>query len=162
MRSALRSISFAFTCLLLATPCSRAAERAPIPQRLSIYIGGFLGASYQLDLRDATLEYSASEAGRRNPRQTMITPTPAQWREFRQALDELKVWRWRAEYHTPGAIDGTQWGLEISYPDRSLKTKGNNRYPEANGKPSGKPEQTETFRRYLMAVQKLTGGRAFQ
>jgi hypothetical protein len=78
-----------------------------------------------------------------------ITPTAEQWREFRQSIDELKVWRWRPDYSDSAIMDGTQWQLELAYSDHSLKTGGSNKYPEH-------------FDRYLAAVQKLLGGKTFK
>jgi hypothetical protein len=61
-----------------------------------------------------------------------------------------------------GTMDGTQWSLEVAFADHTLKTHGDNNYPEASGKPNGKPERTKAFERYLDAVRKLIGGKAFE
>ena len=139
-----------------------AAEPTTVPERFKAFIGGFLGTSYSVELRDGVLVHRTSGRGRPKPIQTTSRPTPAQWREFRDALDELKAWRWRAEYPTNGTMDGTQWSLEITYADRSLNSHGSNSYPEDDATPNGKPEPTRAFRRYLAAVRKLTGGLAFE
>jgi hypothetical protein len=138
------------------------AELPPIPKQFSASIGGFLGSSYQLELHGATLTYTASGRGHRDSQRATITPTPAQWREFREALDALKIWEWRPDYPTDGTVDGTQWALDIEYTDHVLKTQGSNCYPDATGKPNGKPESTKTFDLYLAAIKKLTGGKTFQ
>lgn len=138
------------------------AELPPIPKHFSASIGGFLGSSYQLELHGDTLTYTASGRGHRDSQRATVTPTPAQWREFREALDALKIWDWRADYPTNGTVDGTQWALDIAYADRALKTHGDNCYPDSTGKPNGKPEPTKTFNRYLAAIGKLTGGKTFQ
>ena len=148
--------------LLTAVPMMSAAESSPIPKHFSAYIGGFIGASYQLELRDGILTYTTFSRGHTNPKHAKVTPTATQWREFRQALDDLKVWQWRASYPSRGTADGTQWSLDVAYPDHAIKTDGDNSYPDATGKPNGKPEPTKAFNRFLDAVTKLIGGKTFQ
>jgi hypothetical protein len=148
--------------LLATVTMTFGAELPPIPEHFSASIGGFLGSSYQVELRGDTLTYTASGRGHRDSQRATVTPTPAQWREFREALDALKIWQWRADYPTNGTVDGTQWALDIAYLDRTLKTHGNNCYADSTGKPSGKPEPTKTFNLYLAAIKKLTGGKTFR
>ena len=133
-----------------------------MPERFTAYIGGFLGASYGIELRAGTLTYTSSDRGRQNTRHVRVKPTAAEWREFRQTLDDLKVWQWRPDYPRHGTVDGTQWSLDIAYADHAVKCRGDNSYPEANGTPNGKPESTPTFDRYLAAITKLIGGRDFR
>lgn len=153
---------YATLFLLTAVTMMSAADSPSIPKHFSAYIGGFMDESYQLELRDSTLTYTIFGGGHTNPKRATVTPTAAEWREFRQALDNLKVWQWRADYPTNGTIDGTQWSLYISYAGHAIKTHGDNSYPDSTGKPNGKPEFTKAFTRYLNAVKKLTGGKAFQ
>ena len=84
---------------LFAIPCvlTSAAELSPIPQRFSAHIGGFMGASYSVELHDGLLTYTIFGKGHINLKQETITPTEAQWREFRQTLDDLRIWQWRTE-----------------------------------------------------------------
>jgi hypothetical protein len=138
------------------------AESPPTPKRFKASIGGFLGGSYVVEWRDGTLTYTESGRGQAAPKPVVITPTAAQWREFRQALDDLKVWDWQPKYPNDKVADGTKWSLDIAYPDRELKTEGANNYPDPAGKPNGNPTPTEHFKRYLAAVKKLTGGKTFQ
>jgi hypothetical protein len=128
---------------------ARVAEPPLVPKRFSADIGGFRPHSYSVELRDGTLTYTVYGRGHSNPDPTAITPTEAQWHEFRQTLDELQVWQWRAEYENPGALDGTGWSLDIAYADRGIKTSGSNSYPSA-------------FKRYLAAIQQLLGGKSFE
>jgi hypothetical protein len=51
-------------------------------------------------------------------------PSPEQWAAFGRSLDEIDIWSWRSEYPNPGILDGTQWGLDIEYPDRSVHWHG--------------------------------------
>lgn len=149
---------------LFAIPCvlTSAAELSPIPQRFSAHIGGFMGASYSVELRDGVLTYTIFGKGHTNRKQETITPTEAHWREFRQTLDNLRIWQWRTDYPTNGVVDGTQWSLDIAYTDHTLHTHGDNNYPGQTGKPNGEPEPTKAFNQYLVAVQKLLGGKTFQ
>jgi hypothetical protein len=147
--------------LLLATAARPAVESSAIPTGFVARIGGFLGSSYSLELKGGTLTYTVSERGQTNVRHATITPTEAAWREFRKALDEAKVWQWRNDYPRAGVVDGTQWLFEISYSDRTLKSRGDNNYPDADGKPTGRPEFTPVFNRYLDAIKKLIGGKDF-
>lgn len=133
-----------------------------VPARFSAQIGGFMGASYTVELHGDALIYSSFESGHRNGKHTKVTPTAAQWRDLRQTLDDLKIWQWRADYPSQGTVDGTQWSLEIAYADHALKTQGSNSYPDASGKPNGQPDPTIAFSRYLAAIKKLIGGRSFE
>lgn len=153
--------SLAALFLLLAASVKSAGEPSVVPTHFVARIGGFLGSSYSVELKDGTLTYTASGRGQTNVRHATITPTDAAWREFRQALDDLKVWGWQNDYPRGNVLDGTQWLLEIAYSDRTLKSRGDNNYPDAAGRPTGKPEFTPVFNRYLEAVKKLTGGKDF-
>jgi hypothetical protein len=147
--------------LLLATSARPAGDGSAVPRRFVARIGGFLGSSYSVELKDGTLIYTASGRGKTSVQRATITPTVVQWREFRQALDELKVWQWQNDYPRGGVMDGTQWLFEVAYSDRVLKSRGDNKYTDASGKPTGKPEFTPVFNRYLDAVKKLIGGKDF-
>jgi hypothetical protein len=147
--------------LLLATPARPASETSTVPTRFVARIGGFLGSSYSVELNDGALTYTASGRGHTDVRHMTITPTDAAWREFRKTLDELKVWQWQKDYPRGGVVDGTQWLFEIVYSDRSLRSRGDNNYPDADGRPTGTPEFTPVFHRYLGAIKKLIGGKDF-
>jgi hypothetical protein len=148
--------------LLATATIISGADSPPIPKHFSASIGGFMGSSYQLELQDGTLTHTTFSGGHGNPRRATVTPTSAQWREFREALDALRVWQWRADYPATGTVDGTQWALDIAYADRALKTHGDNSYPDSTGKPNGKPEPTKVFHLYLAAIKKLIGGEIFE
>ncbi|MDR3405497.1 MAG: hypothetical protein P4L99_23580 [Chthoniobacter sp.] len=162
MRTMLSMFWFATLLFLAAVPLMSAVEPTPIPERFNAYIGGFLGSSYQLELHDGVLTYTKFEGGHNNPKRTTVTPTAESWRDFRKTLDDLKVWRWRVTYPSNGTSDGTQWSLDVAYADHTIKTHGDNSYPDSVGKPNGQPEPTEAFKRYLDAVKKLTGGKTFE
>jgi hypothetical protein len=146
---------------LLLPPSLFATETGAIPERFDARVGGFMGYTYQVQLQDGLLQYARFGGGHK-PTHARVRPTMEQWREFRRELDAIDVWRWRAQYSTPGALDGTQWSLDVTYPDRALRTHGNNDYPGAIPHPSGAPSGSKAFTRYLKAVQRLVGGRAFE
>ena len=153
-------IFFIFLAILAAT-VSFADEPTNMPKIFVARIGGFLGASYTVELREGILFYTAKKESK-DVETAKITPTPAQWKEFRNSLDQLKVWHWHTNYPNSGVYDGTQWSLEIEYQDHSLKTQGDNNYPNSAGKPNGKPESTKEFDEYLKAVKMLLGDKSFE
>jgi len=150
------TIFFLFEVSAISAP-----QPSSIPKHFNAYIGGFMGVSYKVELREGILTYTVWQ-NPSNQKATTITPAETQWHEFRQTLDELKIWQWRGNYPNKNVKDGTQWSIDIIYADRVLKTKGDNSYPDDAGKPNGKPEPTEVFNRYLSAVQKLMGGKTFR
>jgi hypothetical protein len=145
--------------VLLCSP-SLATETNAIPQRFHARIGGFMGFTYDVQLQDGRLEYVRSGGGQ-NSWRARVRPTMQQWREFRRELDSIGIWRWRAQYLNPGVADGTQWSLDVAYPNQVIKTEGSNDYPGSTPNPSGVPSESKVFTRYLEAVQRLVGGRAF-
>lgn len=147
--------------VLLCSASLKAGETNAIPQRFHIRIGGFKGLTYEVQLQDGRLEYSKLDGGQ-NSRRVRVRPTMEQWREFRRELDAIGIWRWRAQYLDFRVVDGTQWSLDVAYPDRAIKTQGSNEYPGTTPDFSGVPSASEAFTRYLKAVQRLVGGRAFE
>ena len=146
---------------LLCSPPLIASKTSAIPQRFHARIGGFMGYTYYVELQDGGLQYTRSGGGQKTM-SARVRPTTEQWTEFRRELDALGIWRWRAHYTNPGVADGTQWSLDVAYPDRAIKTEGDNDYPGATANPSGVPSGSKVFARYLKAVQQLLGGRAFE
>lgn len=146
---------------LLCSPSLLASETSAIPQRFHARVGGFMGYTYEVQLQDGRLQYARFGGGHKS-QHARVRPTMEQWREFRRELDAIDVWRWRLQYSTPGVSDGTQWSLDVTYPDTAVRTHGNNDYPGATPDPSGVPSGSKAFSRYLKAVQRLLGGRAFE
>lgn len=120
-----------------------------------------MGCSYEVQLQDGGLDYTRVGGGQK-PEHASVRPTIEQWREFRRELNAIGVWRWRAQYSRPGVSDGTQWTLDVIYPDKAIRAQGNNDFPGATQDPSGIPSGSKIFTRYLKAVQRLLGGRAFE
>ena len=137
------------------------AETNAVPKSFKASIGGFLGPRYSVELRQGTLSYSAANGSRKTALKEVV-PTAEQWREFRRFLDRINVWQWHTNYPNPGVDDGTQWSLDIQYPDRALKTQGDNNFPGREGKANGSPKMTKPFGSYTAAVKKLLDGLEFQ
>ena len=143
-----------------------------LPSALNARIGGFFGPSYVVELRDGVLHYARYKhswaPGQTTDTSATVTPSPGEWLEFREALDRLQVWRWRSDYPNKHIQDGSQWRLEIQYPDRAIKVTGSNAYPDERGRPwsprwgRGGPWFTRTFEQYRAAVEKLLGGKTFR
>jgi hypothetical protein len=146
-------------CLL--SPVRAASEATAAPERFRARIGGFLGYTYEVVLKDDYIEYARSVGGQK-PLRARVRPTVEQWRAFRTELDAIGIWEWRAQYSDPKVADGTQWSLEVAYPDRSIKTQGSNDYPGARSESTGGPVSGKIFTRYLKAVQRLLGGKSFE
>ena len=82
-------------------------------------------------------------------------PTDHDWKNFREALDGLKVWKWRRRYWNHDAIDGTQWTFKIAYKDKSVRCEGSNAYPATDGSVALRPEGTDPFRALEQALERL-------
>ena len=156
-------IGSAILGLLISFTMMFPADSPSVPKRLNASIGGFMGGSYRVELGDdGAITYTTFDGGYSNPKRVSLHPTPAQWREFRQTLDELKIWLWRKEYPSNGTLDGTQWSIDIAFADREIKTHGDNSYPDETGRANGLPDLTKAFNRYLAAVKRLIGGKTFK
>ncbi len=147
LKSMLSKLSFVALLLFSAISSMFAAEQSVVPKTFSAYIGGNNGPTYLIELHDGTLTYTSGPRG--DPNHTKITPTAAQWREFRQTLDELDIWRWNPAYPNKPVEDGTQWQINLEYTDHALKAEGSNNF-------------LKQFDRYPAAVQKVLGGKDFK
>jgi hypothetical protein len=154
-------LSSILSTLVLVPALLFAGGSAAIPQKFTAWIGGMMGSTFRVELHEGALMYSVTH-GRKSGDPVKVTPTAEQWREFQKSLDEINVWRWGSSYMNHKIMDGTQWALDISYADHAIKTAGSNSYPDEKGKPNGQPQTTPAFGRYLEAVEKLLGGKAFR
>lgn len=119
------------------------------PVSLDVSIGGFCTSDYQVTMVNDVLEYRGWDC-LSEPIQASIIPTEARWKAFRSKLDKMDVWSWRKRYKSKFIIlDGTQWDLELRYPDRVIRSSGSNEYPE-------------NFDAFLRAVRALIGGLEFR
>lgn len=130
-------------------------NKGSTPNKLFFTLGGFAGSAYQVVWQDGKLWYS-----QRPPRGKMtnevIEPDRAQWDAFWQELARLDVWGWQGDFSDMTVRDGTAWALEIEHEGQRVDTSGMNAYP-----PRGKgPDIPASFRRFLVALSSLLGGRS--
>jgi hypothetical protein len=155
------SIFFWATCFAVfhvALLSPAIAEDYPaIPKQLTAKLHAVREGNYSIELKGTTLLYRTPQ----NKKDIRITPTPQQWRAFRQAIDEIDIWQWRSRYD--GHItDNGDWSLSIGYADKSVGTGGDGGYPEETAAAGSCLRVTTTpFTRFRAAVQKLAGGRPF-
>ena len=145
---------------VLSASAAETKDAGPAPKKMRLTIATYKRSTYVVEIRDGELFYSHKNAT--NNTEIKITPTPEQWQEFRQTLDELKVWKWHNRYDNPDEFEGATWSILVEYSDRNIKTGGRNGYPDADGDISTQPLPTHTFFNYLKAVQKLLGGKDFK
>ena len=63
----------------------------------------------------------------------LSTPSEANWRQFWDEIDRLRLWDWRKEYVTPHILDGTDWSLLIRH-ERQIRISGCNGFPLRDSK----------------------------
>lgn len=143
--------------LLLGAALVGSVQAGELPQELDVQIGGFLGPSYRVQLKDGQVHCTTIRAGR-TVSETVHTPPPAAWQALRAGLDDLAVWQWQKSYFNPNVLDGTQWRIRIAYPDRLLASEGSNSYPDSNGQSNDAPEKSASFTRFRALFSALGKG----
>ena len=131
------------------------AAPASVPKELTFRIGGGLQGVVTLSFKDGKL---TCEQTRGAPEMPVAQTSPEAWQQFRAALDEVNVWRWRSAYANPYVLDGTVWNLHVRYADKVVGSSGANEYPNANGGPNGSSEYSESFNQLRAALMKLAVG----
>ena len=136
------------------------------PEKLALSIGGFMGSSYRVELKDGDLLYTTWTRGYELEGTQTITPSPEAWAEFWRRLDALGFWSWGGEYSPEHPVmDGTSWSSQISRGDRSVEAHGSNAYPPGDSEPEDSEESEEPaspFSEFCEAVSELVGGRNFR
>jgi hypothetical protein len=144
----------------LSSAAPNAAHPAAPPKELLVAVHGFMGSSHAVVLREGVLVYTELEGA--NKRQTRTTPTADQWRQFRETLDSLHVWRWRSKYPNPGGVaDALRWDFDVTYADRSLHVEADSNFPDDAGRPTNSAQPSSAFQRLRTAVQRLIGNESF-
>jgi len=133
--------SLVFVSLLMSSPgamgVAAAGEGAPL--RLEFRQSGFLGPGhaffYDASARPTPflVERDLAPGGGGIVAERRYTVAPESWARLRRELEAMRVWTWRSDCSNPQVRDGTQWRLEIVYPDRSLGIFGSNAFPKAGG-----------------------------
>jgi len=147
--------------------CSTPVEK-DIPQSLEISIGGYTGSSYSVKLERGCHVYQPYTHGYQPLEALEISPSADEWKAFRQQLVQLDVWSWESDYEDPGATDGTNWTVDLKYPDKGISSGGSNNFPseEAYNEDDdtyNEDEDEDTyFDEFLRAVSRLLGSLTFQ
>jgi len=123
-------------------------ESGELPSRFEFNIGGFRGASYEVELNDQTIEYTWYASGRKRRGAEWISPDVDQWVAFREKLEELGFWSWDRR-HRDSKLGETSWSVLIDWGHRSVE------FERGNVRPA-------KFEGVLSAVSGLIGGRAFR
>lgn len=144
------------TAAIVVVPCYGDYSMAA-PIELSVQVGGFLRASYSVDLSGGEVTCTTVRAGK-VVKTDSGRPKSEDWAKLRASLDTLDIWKWRRSYMDETVLDGTQWSIAIKYSDRSVVSEGSNSYPTQDGLPSATPEQTAAFRSFRGAVASLVDG----
>jgi len=121
-----------------------------IPTQLLIAIGGFMGSSYQLELKSGKLIYTEFRSGYEKIRDKIFQLTAEQWEAFWQVADDVNIWNWKKEYRNPEMLDGTSWRVNIKFKDKEMDSQGSNNSPDG-GKLS----------KFLSAVRQLIDNEPF-
>jgi hypothetical protein len=135
------------------------------PEKLDLYIGGYMGTSYSVALNRGTLLYKCWSDRSGTEEKHKVKPSPEAWEKFWSSLDELGSWSWKGSYQPSEIIlDGTSWSVEISVAGRSIEAHGCNAYPPSSPRtkrPREPGESGSRFNEFRKAVCVLLGGRAF-
>jgi len=128
------------------------------PVVLKVFVGGYMGPSYSVRWEQGTLVYESRARGYEPEETVELHPSPEQWAQLWQALEEIGVWEWQARYENLRVVDGTHWSIEIEIGGRRLTSHGSNAYPGSQGQRRVK----SPFDRFCAAVSRLVDGRAFR
>lgn len=128
----------------------------PHPTKLTLGIGGFIGASYRIELMDGTdtvryLSNPNTFTGAPGTKEEKLTIPNERWAKFRERLDKANVWDWKKAYIDHQIVDGTKWHVTIEWAGKKVDSEGSNAYPE--------PKQFSAFEK---AVEELLGGKPFE
>jgi hypothetical protein len=123
-------------------------KKNPI-SRLTVFIGGYMGNSYKVELKNNVLVYEVLSYGYKPKSIEEIQPSDAQWKKFINDLKILNVSKWKSEYRDPSICDGTGWSAKAAFDGRITSSSGSNAYPD-------------NFESFLEAVSSLIGGRKFE
>lgn len=137
------------------------AMKLNAPSQISISIEGFYRDSYLLVYSFNKLRYMTYDP-QGLPSEQIVTPSQEDWNAFLTELNAIGVWSWRKSYWNSSICDGTQWRVSIKWGKLKCVSDGSNIYPNEDGSPSQGSEPTPVFLRFLKAVSRLAGGRAFE
>ena len=61
---------------------------------------------------------------------TQLKPDSEKWAIFLIEIEKLRIWDWEASYHQMDMCDGSQWELQMTMGDKSVKSYGSNKLPK--------------------------------
>jgi len=129
-----------------------------LPDKFKVAIGGYMGNSYSVELRNKKLIYNKNDTYNKNNKKSVLKPDREAWEKFWKILKEIDIWKWNRSYKPENDIlDGTSWKIDIKYGDKEILSSGTNAYP-----PYSKIEVSEEFSRFCNAVSELLGGSEFR
>lgn len=88
-----------------------------------------------------------------------ISPSESDWRLFWDRMDEINLWDWNNFYEPQNVyvLDGVSWMIKISVGNKKIECHGSNAYPGDNPDEIVDLNVSTTFRKFLNAVEDLTG-----
>jgi hypothetical protein len=126
------------------------------PTKMSLGIGGFLGASYRVELVEggSAVKYLYNPhtfTDFKGTKEEQILIPPQRWAAFRRSLDAAGVWAWNKQYMNKDIQDGTVWHVTVEWAGKRIKSEGDNAFPTE-----------KDFTAFKAAVTELLGGRKFE
>lgn len=113
-----------------------------------MWIGGYLGPSYKLMLKDDELVYESYERGYVLKDTLRFSVEDLDWDRFYQEIAQFAPWEWDATYRGHDAPDGTTWYVVMEDASHRVESRGLNRYPPG-------------YVGFLRTVRALLGGLPF-
>lgn len=129
------------------------------PSEFKVYVGGYMGNSYSVELENGLLVYESMGRGYELLQRKEVKASSRSWAAFWKSCNKFCVWGWLPEYPNPGICGGTQWDIVIKTQYRELNSHGDNAYPEGS---RGYDENSYEFNGFLRAVSRLLGGEKFE
>lgn len=118
------------------------------PDLFEAWVGGYVGPSYKVELRDGTVVYEVFEQGYELHSSEEIIPDTARWGRFFNDLSTCGVWEWNPRYKGADTADGTTWYVNVKAGSHTVTSRGLNHYPPG-------------FVDFMRAVRHLLDGRQF-
>lgn len=134
------------------------------PDEFYAFIGGYMGPSYRVELRDGLIEYTRSGDAYETEETAEIEPTDDQWAPFLNVLDDVDFWNRKRRYEDSQILDGTHWTIRIAVHGRRHESSGSNDYPGPSLEEQLSEGATDErpFKQFTAAVEELLGGRDFR
>lgn len=101
-------------------------------KKLSSSVGGYMGQSFSVDIdfKKGSAKYKVYEHGYRPKSTETIMLSESKIKTFLEALEKVKITEWKEHYPNPGIMDGTNWGIGISFgSNKKFSSSGDNAFP---------------------------------